>query len=91
MTDTTQIVLAKRPEGDVTADCFREETVALPTLTDGQLLIRSRFLSLLHAAVRARPAADRRLGRRGGRLEEPEIRQGRHRDGHAQLGDPHRP
>ena len=46
MTDTTQIVLAKRPEGDVTADCFREETVALPTLTDGQLLIRSRFLSL---------------------------------------------
>jgi NADPH-dependent curcumin reductase CurA len=46
MTDTTQIVLAKRPEGDVTADCFREETVALPALTDGQLLIRSRFLSL---------------------------------------------
>src|SRR3954466_10583847 len=46
MTDATQIVLAKRPEGDVTADCFREETVALPALTDGQLLIRSRFLSL---------------------------------------------
>jgi NADPH-dependent curcumin reductase CurA len=46
MTDTTQIVLAKRPEGDVTADCFREETVALPALGDGQLLVRSRFLSL---------------------------------------------
>ncbi|MBN9086022.1 MAG: NADP-dependent oxidoreductase [Reyranella sp.] len=46
MTDAIQIVLAKRPEGDVTADCFREETVALPALTDGQLLIRSRFLSL---------------------------------------------
>ena len=46
MTDATQIVLAKRPEGDVTADCFREETVALPALTDGQLLVRSRFLSL---------------------------------------------
>ena len=46
MTDTTQIVLAKRPVGDVTADCFREETATLPALADGQLLIRSRFLSL---------------------------------------------
>ena len=35
MTDAVQIVLAKRPEGDVTADCFREETVTLPGLTDG--------------------------------------------------------
>src|ERR1700738_1746643 len=46
MTDTTQIVLAKRPVGDVTADCFREETAPLPALNDGQLLIRTRFLSL---------------------------------------------
>jgi NADPH-dependent curcumin reductase CurA len=46
MTDTLQIVLAKRPAGDVTADCFREEKVTLPALTDGQVLIRSRFLSL---------------------------------------------
>jgi NADPH-dependent curcumin reductase CurA len=46
MTDTIQIVLARRPEGDVTADCFREETVALPALSDGQLLVRQRFLSL---------------------------------------------
>ena len=46
MTDATQIVLAKRPTGDVTADCFREETVALPPLSDGQLLVRGRFLSL---------------------------------------------
>jgi NADPH-dependent curcumin reductase len=46
MTDATQIVLAKRPVGDVTADCFREETATLPPLADGQLLIRSRFLSL---------------------------------------------
>ena len=46
MTDATQIVLAKRPVGDVTADCFREETATLPALADGQLLIRSRFLSL---------------------------------------------
>ncbi len=46
MTDATQIVLAKRPAGDVTAVCFREEHVALPAVADGQVLIRSRFLSL---------------------------------------------
>jgi NADPH-dependent curcumin reductase CurA len=46
MTDASQIVLAKRPTGDVTADCFREETVTLPALADGQLLVRGRFLSL---------------------------------------------
>ena len=46
MTDTTQIVLAKRPVGDVAADCFREEKAALPALGDGQLLIRSLYLSL---------------------------------------------
>ena len=46
MTDAIQIVLAKRPTGDVTADCFREETVTLPALADGQLLVRQRFLSL---------------------------------------------
>jgi NADPH-dependent curcumin reductase CurA len=46
MTDAIQIVLAKRPTGDVTADCFREEKVTLPALGDGQVLIRQRFLSL---------------------------------------------
>ncbi len=46
MTEATQIVLAKRPAGDVTADCFRQESVTLPALADGQVLIRSRFLSL---------------------------------------------
>ena len=46
MTDAVQIVLAKRPAGDVTADCFRRETIKLPALADGQVLIRSRFLSL---------------------------------------------
>jgi NADPH-dependent curcumin reductase CurA len=46
MTDTTQIVLAKRPVGDVTPDCFREEKATLPALNDGELLIASRFLSL---------------------------------------------
>jgi NADPH-dependent curcumin reductase CurA len=46
MTDALQIVLAKRPVGDVTGDCFRQETVALPALADGQILVRQRFLSL---------------------------------------------
>ncbi|WP_421997117.1 NADP-dependent oxidoreductase [Reyranella sp.] len=46
MTDTVQIVLARRPAGDVTADCFREETVDLGAPAEGQILIRSRYLSL---------------------------------------------
>src|SRR5439155_21105530 len=46
MTEAIQIVLAKRPVGDVTSDCFREEKVSLPALADGQVLIRQRFLSL---------------------------------------------
>ena len=46
MTDIQQIVLARRPEGDVTADCFRSETVTFPALADGQILIAQRFLSL---------------------------------------------
>ncbi len=46
MTDITQIVLAKRPVGDVTPDCFREEKAKLPALNDGEILIASRFLSL---------------------------------------------
>jgi len=46
MTDAVQIVLAKRPTGDVTADCFRQEKVTLPALADGQILVRQLFLSL---------------------------------------------
>jgi NADPH-dependent curcumin reductase CurA len=46
MTDAVQIVLAKRPTGDVTPDYFREEKVTLPALGDGQVLLRQRFLSL---------------------------------------------
>ena len=46
MTEAIQIVLAKRPVGDVTPDCFRRESVALPAPADGQLLIRSLYLSL---------------------------------------------
>jgi NADPH-dependent curcumin reductase CurA len=41
-----QIVLAQRPAGDVTADCFRQETIVLPALHEGQILLRGRFLSL---------------------------------------------
>jgi NADPH-dependent curcumin reductase CurA len=46
MTDAQQIVLAKRPVGDVTLDCFREEKASLAAPADGQLLVRSHFLSL---------------------------------------------
>jgi NADPH-dependent curcumin reductase len=46
MTEALQIVLAKRPVGDVSEDCFRAETVAMPALADGQILIRQHFLSL---------------------------------------------
>ena len=46
MTEAIQIVLAKRPTGDVTPDCFRSETVSLPALAEGQILIRSLYLSL---------------------------------------------
>ena len=46
MTDALQIVLCKRPAGDVSPDCFRQESVELSAPSDGQVLIRSRFLSL---------------------------------------------
>ena len=46
MTEAVQIVLAKRPTGDVTPDCFREVKATLPPLSDGQVLIQQRFLSL---------------------------------------------
>jgi NADPH-dependent curcumin reductase CurA len=46
MTEATQIVLARRPAGDVTPDCFRQEQVRLPALADGQVLIQSQYLSL---------------------------------------------
>ncbi|WP_338761848.1 NADP-dependent oxidoreductase [Massilia sp. METH4] len=47
MNNTYQrIVLAARPQGEVTPDLFRLETVPLPELADGQLLIRNHYLSL---------------------------------------------
>jgi NADPH-dependent curcumin reductase CurA len=41
-----RIVLAARPQGEVTSDHFRLETVAVPELRDGQVLLRNHYLSL---------------------------------------------
>jgi NADPH-dependent curcumin reductase CurA len=41
-----RIVLASRPSGEVTPENFRLETVPVPTITEGQVLIRNHFLSL---------------------------------------------
>jgi len=47
MTRTYQrIVLASRPTGPVTPDNFRLETVPVPEVADGQLLVRVHYLSL---------------------------------------------
>ncbi|WP_221283510.1 NADP-dependent oxidoreductase [Prescottella equi] len=43
---STRIVLASRPHGEPTADNFRTETVELPDLSDGQVLLRTVYLSL---------------------------------------------
>lgn len=41
-----RIVLASRPKGQVTPDNFRLEEVPVPSLKDGEVLIRNHFLSL---------------------------------------------
>jgi len=41
-----QIVLASRPQGEVTPANFRLETVNVPALKDGQVLVRNHYLSL---------------------------------------------
>jgi len=47
MADTYQrIVLASRPQGPVTPDNFRLETVPVPELAEGQVLVRNHYLSL---------------------------------------------
>ncbi len=47
MTTTYQrIVLASRPSGEVSANNFRLETVPVPELKDGEVLIRNHYLSL---------------------------------------------
>ncbi len=46
MVMNTRIVLARRPDGEPTDDCFRAETVELPELEDNQILIKVNWLSL---------------------------------------------
>ncbi len=46
MSTYQRIVLASRPQGEVTADNFRLETLPLPAIGDGQLLVRNHYLSL---------------------------------------------
>lgn len=47
MTTTYQrIVLASRPKGEVSADDFRLETLAVPELKEGEVLVRNHYLSL---------------------------------------------
>lgn len=41
-----RMVLASRPRGAVTPDNFRLETVTVPALQDGELLVRNHYLSL---------------------------------------------
>jgi NADPH-dependent curcumin reductase CurA len=46
-TDTNRrLVLAERPDGEPTAATLRLETAAIPTPVDGQMLLRTEFLSL---------------------------------------------
>ncbi len=42
----TRVILAKRPTGAVDESCFRVERAPLPSPGDGQVLVRSRWLSL---------------------------------------------
>jgi NADPH-dependent curcumin reductase CurA len=46
MTQNQRIVLASRPDGEATLDNFRLETVAVPALAEGQVLVRNHHLSL---------------------------------------------
>lgn len=40
------IILKKRPAGALSADCFSTEEILLPSLGDGQILVRNSFLSI---------------------------------------------
>jgi NADPH-dependent curcumin reductase len=46
MTENRRIVLAQRPKGTPTLDCFRLESAALPQAQHGQVLLRTLWLSL---------------------------------------------
>ena len=45
-TSTRQVVLASRPQGAPSSDNFRLETVDLPQLADGEVLVRNVVMSL---------------------------------------------
>ena len=45
-TSTRQVVLASRPQGAPSSDNFRLETVELPQLADGQVLVRNVVMSV---------------------------------------------
>ncbi|RZK45829.1 MAG: NADP-dependent oxidoreductase, partial [Pedobacter sp.] len=44
--ETTQFVLAERPEGKPTEKTFRSEKVTLPSVKDGELLLRGIYYSV---------------------------------------------
>ena len=46
MSTYQRIVLASRPSGEVQASNFRLETAEIPSIADGQILIRNHYLSL---------------------------------------------
>ena len=46
MSTYQRIVLASRPQGQVSPDNFRLEQVSVPSIADGQVLIRNHYLSL---------------------------------------------
>lgn len=46
MTTYQRIVLASRPKAEVQPDNFRLETVEIPAIQDGELLVRNHYLSL---------------------------------------------
>ena len=46
MTQNTQVLLAKRPHGEPTDDCFKYVTVETPALEENQVLIKVVWLSL---------------------------------------------
>jgi NADPH-dependent curcumin reductase CurA len=46
MTTYKRVVLASRPQGEVVPANFRLEEVPVPTLKDGEVLVRNHFLSL---------------------------------------------
>lgn len=46
MSTYQKIVLASRPQGQVSPDNFRLEQADVPTIADGQILIRNHYLSL---------------------------------------------